>query len=132
MLRVRLQWRRRRRLIRNTTSGVLAACFEGDEADALRAEAANPAGSYPAAKRAFCLWTRRAAVNPDWAGAGIPLNAIAPGPVLTPLFQPVLDNPERLRQMKLDSPMPLDNGRMATPEEIAHCSPISSAPRIRA
>lgn len=43
--------------------------------------------AYAASKIAVTQWCREQAVSPDWAGAGIRLNVIAPGPVMTPLLQ---------------------------------------------
>lgn len=34
---------------------------------------------YPATKSAIATWARRTASSPDWIGAGIRVNAIAPG-----------------------------------------------------
>jgi NAD(P)-dependent dehydrogenase (short-subunit alcohol dehydrogenase family) len=34
---------------------------------------------YPTSKRAVARWLRRSAVSDDWAGAGIPLNAVWAG-----------------------------------------------------
>ncbi len=42
---------------------------------------------YAASKIAVSRWVRRHAVRPQWAGAGIRLNALAPGAVLTPLLE---------------------------------------------
>ncbi|WP_433298992.1 SDR family oxidoreductase [Pseudonocardia sp. CA-142604] len=42
--------------------------------------------AYAASKSAVAEWARRAAVTPEWAGAGIRLNVLAPGPVATPLL----------------------------------------------
>ncbi|HEV7761640.1 MAG TPA: SDR family oxidoreductase [Acidimicrobiales bacterium] len=66
---------------------VVQACLDGDEALALELAAADPSGVaiYPAAKLALARWVRRQAVAEDWIGAGIHLNAIAPGFVQTPM-----------------------------------------------
>ena len=48
---------------------------------------------YGTSKIALSRWMRRAAITEDWAGAGIRLNAIAPGAILTPLLQSQLDDP---------------------------------------
>ncbi|MFN3866360.1 MAG: SDR family oxidoreductase [Demequina sp.] len=42
--------------------------------------------AYAGSKLAVARWVRRTAVRDDWAGAGIRLNAIAPGIVQTPLL----------------------------------------------
>ena len=43
--------------------------------------------AYAASKVAVSRWVRRAAVTPQWAGAGIRLNALAPGAIMTPLLE---------------------------------------------
>ena len=50
--------------------------------------------SYPSSKRALSRWVRRECVTPAWAGRGIPLNAVAPGTVLTPMTSELLATPE--------------------------------------
>ncbi|MFI7610988.1 SDR family oxidoreductase [Nonomuraea terrae] len=54
---------------------------------------AAPNFAYAASKLAVTDWARRAAVTPAWAGAGIRLNVIAPGPVKTPLLDEELADP---------------------------------------
>ncbi|MDR0366363.1 MAG: SDR family NAD(P)-dependent oxidoreductase, partial [Bifidobacteriaceae bacterium] len=68
------------------------AMMDGEEAKALQiAEeliASNQTGGYivyPSSKRALARWVRRESIKPDWAGAGIPLNAVGPGTVVTPM-----------------------------------------------
>lgn len=46
-----------------------------------------PAIAYSGAKLAITRWCRRAAPTDEWAGEGIRLNVLAPGPVNTPLLQ---------------------------------------------
>lgn len=48
---------------------------------------------YSNAKHALNCWCRRVAVKPEWGGAGIPLNVVAPGVVKTPAAQYILNNP---------------------------------------
>lgn len=48
--------------------------------------------AYAVSKIAVTRWSRRTAVSDDWAGAGIRLNVITPGPVMTPLLQSQLDS----------------------------------------
>ncbi|MEV0385305.1 SDR family oxidoreductase [Nonomuraea sp. NPDC050643] len=68
--------------------GIVSACLSMDEESAVAA-ARTAIGEgrgrivYPSSKAALDRWLRRAAVTPDWAGAGIPLNAVAPGVVDT-------------------------------------------------
>jgi NAD(P)-dependent dehydrogenase (short-subunit alcohol dehydrogenase family) len=62
-------------------------CLAGDEAVArAAADEAGPLVTYPATKTAVAWWARRHAPSPDWAGAGITLNVIAPGAVETPML----------------------------------------------
>jgi NAD(P)-dependent dehydrogenase (short-subunit alcohol dehydrogenase family) len=70
------------------------ACLAGNEEEA-RQLAAELDGStvYAGAKLALARYVRRKAPRPEWAGAGIRLNAIAPGAAMTPLLQEGLDDP---------------------------------------
>lgn len=91
------------------------ACLAGDEAAALDvAEAAGEIVDYPSGKLALARWARRHAPTPEWIGAGIRLNAVAPGPTATPMTDdlavPVLD---------LGDVYPVPIQRLATPDEQA-------------
>lgn len=48
---------------------------------------------YAASKIAVSRWLRTTAVSTGWAGAGIRLNALAPGAILTPLLEAQLADP---------------------------------------
>jgi NAD(P)-dependent dehydrogenase (short-subunit alcohol dehydrogenase family) len=50
--------------------------------------------TYATSKVALTRWARRQAVTPDWAGAGIRLNVLAPGAVRTPLLAEQLAGPD--------------------------------------
>jgi NAD(P)-dependent dehydrogenase (short-subunit alcohol dehydrogenase family) len=54
---------------------------------------AAPTLMYAASKIAVSRWVRRHAVLPEWAGAGVRLNALAPGAIMTPLLAEQLSNP---------------------------------------
>lgn len=73
---------------------------------------------YPSTKKALAQWIRRAAPTLDWAGAGIPLNAIAPGVVNTPMSAAMLATQEGRDTISAGVPMPL-NG-FAEPSAPAH------------
>ena len=88
--------------------------LEGTEEDAL-ARAAELATSpqtghqiYSSSKRALARWLRTAAPTEEWAGAGIPLNAIAPGVVLTPMTTELVATPEGRAKLNEQVPMPLN------------------------
>jgi NAD(P)-dependent dehydrogenase (short-subunit alcohol dehydrogenase family) len=75
-----------------------------------------PTFAYAASKIAISRWVRRTAVLPGWAGAGIRLNAIAPGAVRTPLLEKQLATPAEAKQIKR-FPIPIggygDAGQLA-------------------
>lgn len=101
---------------------IVAACLNGDESSAVAAaRAAIDRGDaeliYASTKVALARWIRRNAATPDWAGAGIPLNAIAPGVVVTAMTQRQLDNPAARGALDKLVPMPLRGP--ARPEQIA-------------
>ncbi|MEU1953531.1 SDR family oxidoreductase [Nocardia rhamnosiphila] len=54
---------------------------------------AAPAIAYGTSKIAVSRWVRRHAVTAQWAGAGIRLNLLAPGAILTPLLEKQLATP---------------------------------------
>ncbi|GAA4616990.1 SDR family oxidoreductase [Saccharopolyspora hordei] len=92
--------------------GVVEACLQDDEPAALeraRAVAERGAGHelYSSSKSALAQWVRRAAVSPEWAGAGVPLNAVAPGVVLSPMTAPLLADEEWRQVVEEAVPMPL-------------------------
>jgi NAD(P)-dependent dehydrogenase (short-subunit alcohol dehydrogenase family) len=96
---------------------LVAACLEGDEDAARRlADRLDGQRSYAGSKLALARWVRRQAPGPDWAKAGIRLNAVAPGAVMTPLLQAGLDDP-RFGQAIRSFPIP--TGGFGTPEQIA-------------
>jgi NAD(P)-dependent dehydrogenase (short-subunit alcohol dehydrogenase family) len=75
-------------------TAIVDACLAGDEQRA-RTRAALLSGqhAYASAKRAIACFVRREAPRPSWAGAGVRLNAVAPGAVATPLLAAGLDDP---------------------------------------
>jgi NAD(P)-dependent dehydrogenase (short-subunit alcohol dehydrogenase family) len=88
--------------------------LDGTENNAL-ARAAELAGTpeighhiYSSSKRALARWLRTNAPTENWAGAGIPLNAIAPGVVLTPMTADLVATPEARARLNQQVPMPLN------------------------
>ena len=94
---------------------LLALLEAGRETDASACAAGlDGATVYGTAKLALTRAVRRRAV--DWGSAGVRLNAVAPGPVDTPLLTQGLEDPV-LGPLIDALPVPL--GRRAAPEEIA-------------
>lgn len=61
---------------------------------------AAPSLAYAASKIAVSRWVRRQAVTPAWAGAGIRLNALAPGAIMTPLLEKQLATPGQAKAIR--------------------------------
>ncbi|GAA4537196.1 SDR family oxidoreductase [Mycobacterium paraffinicum] len=67
---------------------------------------AAPTMMYAASKIAVSRWVRRHAVLPEWAGAGVRVNALAPGAIMTPLLQEQLATPRQAKAVR-SFPVPL-------------------------
>ena len=93
---------------------IVHACLAGDEAEASRLAVAQPASAYAASKMALAHWVRRHSGTTEWAGAGIRLNAIAPGLILTPMTEGMAD-----AVLKLGDVFPIPLHRAGRPEEVA-------------
>jgi NAD(P)-dependent dehydrogenase (short-subunit alcohol dehydrogenase family) len=63
---------------------------------------------YSSSKAAFAKWIRRSSITEEWAGADIPLNAIAPGVVATPMMSAALSSQEGRDAVAASVPMPLN------------------------
>ena len=72
---------------------------------------------YGSTKRAISRWIRRESIKPLWAGTGIPVNAVGPGIVKTPMVADMIATPEARDAISEMVPMPL-NGFME-PEAVA-------------
>lgn len=77
---------------------------------------AAPTFAYAASKIAVSHWVRREAVTRDWAGAGIRLNALAPGAIRTPLLEQQLATPAEAKRLKA---FPVPIGGFGDPDQIA-------------
>ena len=96
---------------------VAQACLRDDEPLA-REEAAkvDSVMVYPSSKAALAWWARREGVKPEWAGAGIRLNSVAPGATETPMVYQMRADP--LLGPAIDA-YPNAVGRLGRPEEVA-------------
>lgn len=110
----------------NDRALVEAMCIDDDEdkARAIAQKIVDDAGPeaaqgliYASTKRAVSRWVRRESIKPQWAGAGIPLNAVGPGVIRTPMTAQWLASEQGQQYLMSVVPMPL-NG-FAEPEVVA-------------
>ena len=94
----------------------VAALHRGAELEAAGGDAANLI--YGTTKAGLARWIRSQAATVDWAGAGIPLNAVAPGVVETPMTERFTSTPEAREVILQQVPMPL-NGIFA-PRDVGY------------
>jgi len=122
--------------LRPQRAALIEACLRGDEPAALVAARAIMSGSEPrssdglpeavqapldlygSSKLALHCWVRMKAAKPEWAGAGILLNAVALGFYDTPAAAYVLGNPEARAGMA--RMFPVRGAFPGKPEEAAH------------
>ncbi|MFD4294984.1 SDR family oxidoreductase [Rhodococcus sp. NPDC058505] len=101
---------------------IVDTALAGEEdaaADAARAAVERGDGAlvYGSSKAAIARWVRRTAITAEWAGAGIPLNAIAPGTIVTPMIQAMLDTEEG--RAAIDGAVPMPLAGHAHPDQVA-------------
>jgi len=96
----------------------------GDEAKSVaRAEALVKQGNgaegmiYSSTKRALSRWLRRECIKDDWAKLGIPMNAVGPGIVKTPMVAEMIATKEGRDGLAKVVPMPLHG--YLEPEKVA-------------
>lgn len=94
---------------------LVAAMLAGEEAAAMRrAEHLSSESErrghliYSSSKQALSRWIRRRAPSVEWAGASIPLNAVAPGIIATPMSAPFTASEEAAAALLDRMPMPLN------------------------
>lgn len=92
-------------------------CLAGDEEAAVAASGRAGLMGYPSSKRALARWVRRQAPTDEWAGAGIGLNAVAPGIVQTAMTEPMLGD-DQMRPM-MDAAVPMPYGGYCEPHHVA-------------
>lgn len=74
-----------------------------------------PPIAYAGSKIAITHWVRRNAVTPEWIGAGIRLNALAPGAIRTPLLEKQLETPSERAQIEA---FPVPVGGFGDPSQL--------------
>jgi len=98
----------------------IRALLAGDAEKALRAYTMfgryAPPMAYAASKIAVSRWVRRNAVTAQWAGAGIRLNALAPGAIMTPMLEEQLASPVEAKAVR-EFPVPI--GGFGNTEQLA-------------
>ena len=96
-------------------SSLVAAMLDNDPAEVARLAANEFSGQqvYMMSKNAVGQAVRRRAL--DWGEAGLRLNAVAPGPIVTPLLEGALDTPDGAAIRAFKVPV----GRMGQPDEVA-------------
>lgn len=98
-------------------AGVASACLADDEEHARAlAGAVEAVMVYPSSKAALAYWARREGVRSEWIGAGIRINAVAPGLIATPMTDALREDPQ-LGVFADAYPTAID--RPGRPEEIA-------------
>ena len=106
-----------------------AVFLAGDEAAALArfgGDADEAFVAYPAGKLAIAFWTRANAVRAEWIGAGIRVNAVAPGVIDTGMTRPLLEM-DGFKDAVMQIPIP--RGRWGQPGEIAEAIAFLLSPR---
>lgn len=63
---------------------------------------------YASTKQALSRWIRHESIKQEWAGAGIPLNAVGPGMVETPMIAKMVATPDARAATDALIPMPLN------------------------
>jgi NAD(P)-dependent dehydrogenase (short-subunit alcohol dehydrogenase family) len=96
--------------------------LEGHESAALKrgqqlTEAGHGHLNFSSSKFALGQWVRREATQDHWAAAGIALNAVAPGTILTHSMKRLLESPDQ--RSFIDSHVPMPFGYHLEPSAVA-------------
>ena len=96
---------------------VARACLDDDEERArAKARRRDAVHVYPSSKAALAWWARSVGTGRRWAGAGVRVNAVAPGLVATPMTDGLREDPVLGR---FADTYPTALGRPGRPEEVA-------------
>lgn len=99
-------------------TAVATACVAHDERAAREAAGRVEAVQvYPATKAALAYWSRQEGVKPEWIGAGVRINAVAPGMIATPMTDQLRRDPQL---GDFADAYPTAIGRPGRPEEVAN------------
>lgn len=93
-------------LVRHMTAGDEVAALARAEVLAKDTQLRNLI--YSSTKKAFAQWVRRSGPTPEWAGASIPLNAVAPGVIETPMTSGMMATEQARSELLKLVPMPLN------------------------
>lgn len=104
------------------------ALLRGDRDAAIALMQDQPQFSYQVSKCAIARWIRRQAATEQWAGSGIRLNAVCPGPVMTPLLEHDLQDSVKGPAI-MGLPRPL--GDFTTCEQVAYLVEFLLSDRAR-
>lgn len=104
------------------------ALLQGDRDQAIALMKDQPQYSYQVSKFAIARWIRRNAATTEWAGKGIRLNGVCPGPVMTPLLEHDLQDSVKGPAI-LGLPRPL--GEFTTCEQVAYLVEFLLSARAR-
>jgi NAD(P)-dependent dehydrogenase (short-subunit alcohol dehydrogenase family) len=88
----------------------------------------QPRFAYQVSKAALARWIRIHSPGSEWAGRGITLNGVCPGPVRTPLLNKDLADP-RKKELILNLPRPL--GEFTPPAAVANLIEFLLSERAR-
>jgi NAD(P)-dependent dehydrogenase (short-subunit alcohol dehydrogenase family) len=84
----------------NEDKALADVCLADDEPKAVALADERRSFAYPASKEAVAARVRQLAISKAWAGAGILLNAIAPGIILTPMGYRAIAKPQIVELFK--------------------------------
>lgn len=97
-------------------SAAADALLDGRDGRAALLAGRTPSAAYAVSKLAVARWIRAHAANAQWAGAGISLNGVCPGAIVTPLLE--RDLADKLKGPLIRA-MPKPLGEIAEPEDLA-------------